>query len=258
MKREDIIATAKKLKDDEGVLYILFVKDCYSEEEKEDAEGFSTQIEKYKGRYFSKEYQAWYSKALLIIKDIFPERYEEFVSQYLPDKKRKKLDLINYTLYDAIYGLSVRNTSLRPRSSESRLTTQFNILNSAILIIDDRLDEIKGSLETEISEKEIESAISLYSNGYLRAAGAICGVLLEKRLGSMAQSKGLKVGKKDPTINDLNALLYKNGIVDSTQNKYLLYLGDIRNKCDHNKKIEPTKDEVLDLINGTKKVIQTY
>ena len=68
----------------------------------------------------------------------------------------------------------------------------------------------------------------------------------------------IKITKKDPTINDLNQLLYANNLIDLTQNKFLVYMGDIRNKCDHNKPVEPTANEVLELINGTDKIIKTY
>ena len=43
----------------------------------------------------------------------------------------------------------------------------------------------------------------------------------------------------------------------SITRRHIQLLGDIRNLCDHDKKQEPTKDQVQTLIDGTDKIIKT-
>ncbi|CAH2399819.1 hypothetical protein MES4922_220074 [Mesorhizobium ventifaucium] len=39
--------------------------------------------------------------------------------------------------------------------------------------------------------------------------------------------------------------------------RFVQHLGDLRNKCDHKKQAEPTKEEVLVLIEGVRKITKT-
>lgn len=49
-------------------------------------------------------------------------------------------------------------------------------------------------------DSEIDSAKLLLKNGFLRAAGAICGVVLEKHFSTICQARGLKQSKKNPLM----------------------------------------------------------
>lgn len=113
-------------------------------------------------------------------------------------------------------------------------------------------------LEFDIFEKELDAARHLLKNKYYRSAGAICGVIIEKHLTNILNNNNILITKKNPGINDLNSLLYENQLIDSTKFKFITFLADIRNKCDHNKDVEPTKEEIHDLIEGTQKIIKTY
>lgn len=238
-------------------LHYLFInmistKEDYKKFGKEEKEI----LKKYENRTFESEYQAWYSKSCIIIKRFLPDRIDEFIDQYLPQRNRKIFNASTYTISDAICGYS--NSSVKPISSHSKLMIQFEILKSVDSLINSKINDIVEMLEFNVFEKEIESARKLHKNKYYRAAGAICGVILEKHLLNLLNKNNLKNSKKDPSINDLNQLLYNENIFDSTKYKFLIYLGDIRNKCDHNKTNDPTKEEVMELIEGTEKVIKTY
>ena len=93
-------------------------------------------------------------------------------------------------------------------------------------------------------------------NGFLRAAGAICGVILEKHLAKVCLNHNVKITKKDPTISVLNESL-KEIAYDTIEWRRMQRLGDLRNLCDHNKDREPTREEVEELIAGTDRVIKT-
>ena len=92
--------------------------------------------------------------------------------------------------------------------------------------------------------------------GFLRAAGAICGVIIEKHFAQVCNSRSIVLKKKDPTISDYNDA-FKDSIYDTIEWRRIQRLGDIRNLCDHNKGREPTKEEVEELIAGTDRVIKT-
>lgn len=119
------------------------------------------------------------------------------------------------------------------------------------------LYDIKQLVQADMMDSEIDSAKLLLKNGFLRAAGAICGVVLEKHFSTICQARGLKQSKKNPCLNDYNQLLKDEGIIDTPTWRKISYLADIRNLCDHNKKEEPTKEQLKDLIDGTEKIIKT-
>ena len=210
----------------------------------------------FNGQLFETKYQAWYTKCLLLLSIVMPERKQEFVRYYEPDPKRKELTLLNYTLLDAIHIIS--RGSATPAQGFNILNSQIAIIKGLGIVIDEKLYNLKTLIENEVFESELESAEYLLQKGFNRSAGAICGVLIERHLASMCKTANIKISKKDPSISDYNSTLYKESVIDLTQNKYLIYLSDIRNKCDHSKEQEPKEEEIKDLISGTKKVILTY
>jgi len=46
-------------------------------------------------------------------------------------------------------------------------------------------------------------------------------------------------------------------VLDTNNWRFIQFLGDIRNICDHNKNVEPTTEQVKDLLDGVEKVIKT-
>ena len=67
----------------------------------------------------------------------------------------------------------------------------------------------------------------------------------------------VNISKKAPTIADYNENLKTSSVIDIPTWRFIQLLADIRNLCDHNKNIEPTIEQVNDLINGVEKVIKT-
>ena len=100
-------------------------------------------------------------------------------------------------------------------------------------------------------------AASWRRQGFLRAAGAIAGVILEKHLRQVIADHGIVVRKAEPTINDFNDHLKKAGVLDVPAWRQIQRLGDIRNLCGHSKHREPEKEEVEELIEGADRIIRT-
>ena len=207
---------------------------------------------------FSDQYQKWYNASLAAIKQLLPDRVVDFVSAYHIDVKKDK-NITNYGIEDYLLGLSLTAYSAENNHGYiiSKLKLQYQIVCSLPDRLDSTLFDIKQLMESDLFESEVDAAEQLTKKGFLRGAGAICGVVLEKHLKTVAAAHAIKIVKKTPTINDLNEMLKINNVIDVAQWRHLQYLGDIRNLCDHDKKKEPTKENLEDLISGVRKVLKT-
>ena len=209
---------------------------------------------------FANKYQAWFSKSQAVIKQILPDRLADFNSYYEYPKPRKEITFQNYMIKDALQGLVIRHYGDVQADSSAAIpefTQQLNILRAAKNALHSRLMEIKSILQADLFDSELESAKALAKAGYLRAAGAICGVIIEKHLSQVCNAHGIVVRKKNPGISDLNQLLKDNDTITVPQWRFIQHLADIRNICDHAKGREPTKEEIEDLVSGTDKVLKT-
>lgn len=205
--------------------------------------------------YFVTNYERWYSKALPVVKQLQPNRIGDFTIQY-KNEKRKELSHSTYTISDALRTTTNRNGYFGPYTAAYCMSSQLNIVQACLDTFDSKLYDIQTVLQADIFDSEIESAKHLQKKGFLRAAGAICGVILEKHFGVVCKNRNIPLKKKNPTIADYNDAL-KDIAYDTIEWRRIQRLGDIRNLCDHNKDREPTKDEVDELISGTERTIKT-
>jgi hypothetical protein len=205
-------------------------------------------------------YQAWYSKAIPVVRQLLPERLREFQDQYRLEKRNdKNIDFLTFTISDYLVGLQVTRGYEREEvvNSFSAFTAKFQhqltIFASIQHRIYSRLSDIEGILQTELFRHELDAADDLHKKKHLRAAGAIAGVALETHLGRVCVNHGLTLAKKSPTISDYNEAMKTANVLDLPTWRLLQRLGDIRNYCVHAKEREPTPDEVADLLSGTRK-----
>ena len=56
---------------------------------------------------FMEEYQAWYSEAKVLVKQLLPDRLADFVRHYEKPKPRKNITFENYRIEDYLQGLGV-------------------------------------------------------------------------------------------------------------------------------------------------------
>lgn len=209
---------------------------------------------------FKKVYQAWYSEALSLVKQLLPDRVLDFVRLYEKPKGRKELGFENYRIEDALQGLQVSrlgNVLADNKSAVPHLEQQIAIVKAIERRLDSSLFEIRQLVQADLFDTELDAARELLKNKFYRAAGAIAGVVLEKHLGQVCHNHNVKIGKKHPTIADFNEALKAAGVIDVPGWRFHQLLADIRNLCDHNKSDEPTPDQVKDLIEGVAKVTKT-
>ena len=208
---------------------------------------------------FRAEYDTWYSEALAVIKQVLPDRLADFVKQY-KDEKRKEVDFLTYGIADYFLGLRTKRGGeviADGSAAISKMQIQNSILEAAAKRFESSLFDIQEVLQADIFDSELGAARELAKKGFYRGGGAIAGVVLEKHLCHVCEMHGHKSRKKHPTISDYYQFLKENDIIDTPKWRFIQHLGDQRNLCDHNKDREPTKDEVLELVEGVEKVIKT-
>ena len=209
---------------------------------------------------FKDHYNSWYNESLSLIRQLMPERLEDFIAYY-KQPKRKSLTYETYTISDYLVNLMAYDGWGKELYKSSTIIykyeQQFQILKSLETRFNSSLYDIKQLLQADLFDSEIDAARELCKKGFYRAAGAICGVVIEKHLSEVCKQREIKVNKKNPVINDYNQLLKDNDVIDTPTWRYIQRLGDLRNLCDHKKAEEPTEDNIKDLIEGTDKVIKT-
>jgi hypothetical protein len=213
---------------------------------------------------FEREYQKWYTESHAIIRQLIPDRLAEFEHLYKGEGKRREVNVSNYHIQDWLTGI---RAAISPHTREKyyddfaavcmRFATQVAILKAVESRFESSLFDIQQLVQADLFDSELEAARELAKHGFLRAAGAVAGVVLEKHLGQVAANHNITTKKKHPTISDFNQLLKDGGVLDIPTWRGIQRLGDIRNLCDHNKQREPTPEDVAELIDGVSKISKT-
>lgn len=211
---------------------------------------------------FDTEYQRWYSEAISLIRQILPDRLADFVRHYEKPKTRKEISYENYRIEDYLQGLQVtrgynKEVVVGKYAAIPQFQQQLAIVSAAEARFESSLFDIKQLVQADLLDSEIEAAEHLAKFKFVRAAGAVAGVVLERHLAQVCSNHSITVAKKNPTIADFNELLKNGGVVDLPQWRFVQHLADIRNLCDHGRNPEPTTEQVADLVAGVKKTIKT-
>jgi hypothetical protein len=208
---------------------------------------------------FDGTYQTWYSEAKALIKQILPDRLADFVRHY-EKPKRSEISMENYVIEDFLQGLqaTLRGSVVVSRDAAiSRFMQQLAIVKAAKARFESSLFDIRHLVQADLLDSELEAASELSKRGFYRAGGAVAGVVLERHLAQVCENHNVTIKKAKPTIVDFNDALKAADVVEVPQWRFVQHLGDIRNICDHDKKVEPTAEQVGDLIAGVGKISKT-
>lgn len=211
---------------------------------------------------FTAKYQSWYSEALVVVKLLLPHRVVDFVRLYEKPKGRKQINYGSYVIEDYLQSLQVtkgweKTEVVSPKAAVPQFQQQLNILESAQKRFESSLFDIKQLLQADLFDSELEAARELNGKGFIRGAGAMAGVVLESHLTQVCENHNIKITMKNPTIHELNDLLKTNDIIEVSTWRFIQHLGDLRNKCDHKKKTDPTQQEIEELIEGVAKIVKS-
>ena len=213
---------------------------------------------------FHSGYQRWYTEAQEVIKQILPNRHEEFSLLYNGEAKKKSFDASTYAIKDWLLGI---RSSINKYSGEKqfedfgamlmRFQNQVLILESCEASFESSLFNIKQLVQADLFDSELDVAKELNKKGFVRGAGAIAGVVLEKHLAQVCADHTITMRKRYPAINDYNNTLKDDSVIEIKDFRFIQHLADIRNLCDHDKEKEPKKEDVRDMIDGVEKIVKT-
>ncbi len=208
---------------------------------------------------FREEYEIWYSEALYLVKVVLPDRLDDFKNYYENKKNDALKKAITYTPPRS-EGMMVE-FDYKPAKqidfAKSLFVNQLNIIKSCQKRFESSLFDIKQLMQADLFDSELETAKELNKKGFNRGAGAIAGVVLEKHLSEVCDNHNVKILKKNPTINDYNQPIKDADIIEVKDWRFIQRLADLRNLCDHDKKIEPKQEDIEELIAGVEKVSKT-
>ncbi|HEY5214874.1 MAG TPA: hypothetical protein VIJ38_17815 [Acidobacteriaceae bacterium] len=206
---------------------------------------------------FGCEYQSWYSKALRVVEQLLPDRYNEFRALY-KDERRKTLDIETYGIADYIGNYAP--VSFRQGASAERALNcfrrQIDIVSTAEIRLDSFLADLGRALHSELLDEELVDARKLLADGNIRAAGVVAGVALEAHLKKLISDHSVSFRKK-AMLSNLNEALKDANVYDVPQWRRIQHLTDVRNLCGHKGEREPKHEEVEDLITETTKIVKT-
>src|SRR4030042_1369685 len=118
-------------------------------------------------------YQNWYTRALPVVRQLIPDRLEEFTGQYRLDR-RKQVEASTYTISDYLTGLKVTSGEFKEEVFSSfdtfcmKFQQQIAILQSAQTRIDTILADIKGVLKADLFDDELVKAKELLRKAHRR------------------------------------------------------------------------------------------
>ncbi|PHV25247.1 hypothetical protein CSQ93_24975 [Janthinobacterium sp. BJB426] len=210
-------------------------------------------FQKEEDKRFHYDYQTWYSKSSRAVAALAPDRHEEFRRYYEIDPKRKSLGYGTYVIQDFMKNIVPSGYGFEKFNSRQQVLqcflNQLAILHSLVAMIDSVLANLENELFADIQDNEVATARQLLKVSP-RAAGALVGVVIEAHLQKVADAHSIKIPKKNPTIADLNDPLKVASVLDTAGWRKISFLADIRNLCSHKKDVEPTKEQVEELIEG--------
>ena len=221
---------------------------------------------------FSEGYQAWYSEAKALVRQLLPDRLDDFSGYYEKPKMRKGITVENYRISDYLMGHQVTGMGMEDgefglvekvivgtSAAIPSFVQQLEIVKAIEKRFESALFDIRTIVQADLFDSELEAAKALVQHGFFRPGGALAGVVLERHLAQVCENHAAKLRKKkNLTIADFNDALKAAGAIDLPQWRFNQHLGDLRNLCDHhNKAIEPTSEQATDLVDGVMKLTKT-
>ena len=107
---------------------------------------------------FFDQYQSWYSEALTLVKQVLPDRLDDFISYYKYSGARKELTTENYRIHDLLVGLRRKHGTriiVDGRSAIPKLRQQLSIVEAAKETFGSALIDLKLVLQADLFDSEL-------------------------------------------------------------------------------------------------------
>ena len=196
-----------------------------------------------------RDYQQWYSATFTIIAGNQPSRVAEFEAAYSPPPKQPEPGIKQLLAHKQV-------TQEELFRLLDLINTQFEILAAVPCHLTYSIHDIELTAYSVLMDDEIGAARHLLSRGFLRPAGALAGVILERHLKNLLRRHTPPIKYKQlDTLAPLNDLA-KDDLYDVVTWRKIQHLTALRNLCDHDKDREPTKEEVAELVEGVSAILK--
>jgi hypothetical protein len=162
-------------------LELIMQYECYREEMEEGRDEEAVEALRSLPR-FSQEFEEWYSEAKAVIKQLLPDRLDDFVRRYERPKTRKELNSETYRIEDYLQGLQVtrgpyKEVLVDSSAAISHFRQQVAILKAVSKRFESSLFDIRQLVQADLFDSEIDAADELVKSGYYRAAGALARII---------------------------------------------------------------------------------
>ena len=149
------------------------------------------------------------------------------------------------------------DTVIGPATAIPRFTQQLAIVKAIEKRFESSLFDIEQTAQADLFDSELDTANTLVQRGLFRLGGMMAGVVMERHLAQVCKNHGIELRKRESGLAGFNEALKEKRVIDIPQWRFNQHLSDLRNLCAHNKEREPTKEDVLGLINGVTRIIKT-
>jgi hypothetical protein len=193
---------------------------------------------------FIYQYHTWYAGCLAITEVSMPSRLKQLTNAHENMLGFLKTEYITFSQQVA---------------GAHHITQIRGIIGSVPQYVDARLHDLELMVAQAYVGDQLNEAQALLKAGYIRAAGAIAGVLLERHLKLLCDRHNPAL--KYPTtaaIAKLNDLLKDAGVYDVAQWRKVQWMADIRNSCDHARTAEPNQSDVQYLVSEVRKFVALF
>jgi len=203
---------------------------------------------------FIRDYHEWYSGALALVEGNMPSRTNEVIALHEGIKGAKDAPTPMIRLLE-----SNNMTFEMQVTLASRISHMQSVVDSIPAYMNARLYDVELAVAQAYVRDELSEAKVLLKSQFVRAAGGIAGVLLERHLKLLCDRHHPPIKyTKSAGISKLNDLLKNGGVYDVAQWRKIQWMGDIRNGCDHARTTEPRKEDVRDLISVVSKFVSLF
>jgi len=203
---------------------------------------------------FETGYQAWYSRALPLVKRLAPDRLAEFRASYEVNPKRKWLDHETWAIQDFFTGNEPTTHSHCEfdcgQETRRCLVNQLAVFKSLESRVGWRLLDMEDELRVEIYGEELKTARSLIGRD-TRAAGALAHTVHIGYLRRLSGKYRARPSRREPGCGDFAEALREAGVMDAQVKAQVTWLGQIGERCVKEDTAAPTPLQVRDLVDGT-------